>query len=72
MSSMPRIAVQHYFFGTTRSIFAGGGLCYAIQKENYIEIPLILVFPSAYAGYHLYKNKEAVSKYVKDLRKWWL
>jgi len=65
--TIKNIAIQHYFFGTTRNIMAGAGLCYSIQNEKYLEIPLTILFPSIYSGYHLYKNKESVIKWVKNL-----
>ena len=57
--------IQHYFYGTTRNILAGGGICYALQNENYVEVPLPLFFPSIYAGYHLYKNKVNITQWIK-------
>ena len=67
--SLQTIAVQHYVFGTTRNILAGAGLCYALQKENYLEIPITLLFPSVYAGYHLFKNKANVEDWLKGFRR---
>ena len=64
--SFQNIAVQHYVFGTTRNILAGAGLCYAIQNQNYLEVPLTIFFPSVYAGYHLYKNKDPVAKWIRQ------
>jgi hypothetical protein len=51
-------------FGTVHFISfgtAGGvGMAYAVQKEKYWQLPLALVFPYLYGGYHLYKNKDRV------------
>jgi len=55
--------VVNYMFGPTRNILMGMSLAYATQKEKYIHYPIILLFPSIYAGYHIYKNKE-------DIRNW--
>ena len=60
--------ITHYLFGTTRSVLLGAGMCFAVDKEKYTHIPLILLFPSAYAGYQLYSNKEAVVRFARDLR----
>ncbi len=60
--------IHHYIFGTTRNILLGAGLSFAVQKENYIHIPLIFLTPSIYAGYHLYENKGEVIKLIKDLK----
>jgi hypothetical protein len=65
--TIQNIAIQHYVFGTTRNILAGAGLCYSIQNEKYLEIPLTILFPSIYAGYHIYKNNEKVVKWVKNI-----
>jgi hypothetical protein len=55
--------VTNYMFGPTRNILLGMSLAYSTQKEKYIHYPIILFFPSIYAGYHIYKNKE-------DIRNW--
>ena len=57
--------IHYIIFGTTRNILAGAGLCYAIQQEKYLEIPLTLITPSIYAGYHLFKQKENVISWIK-------
>jgi hypothetical protein len=61
--------VTQYVFGTTRNLILGAGLCYAVKKEEYSHIPLIVFFPSIYAGYHLYSNKEAVKDWMKLMYK---
>jgi hypothetical protein len=58
--------IHYIIFGTTRNILAGAGLCYAIQQEKYLEIPLTLITPSIYAGYHLFKEKERIIDLVLD------
>ena len=70
---MHSIAVHNFVYGTTRNLLAGASLCYAIDNEKYIQIPLAIIFPSIYAGYHLFKNKDDVIKLVKDItkRKFW-
>jgi hypothetical protein len=56
-------------FGPTRNLLLGAGLCYAVKKEQYTHLPLILLFPSIYAGYHLYENKEQVIRFIRDMKK---
>lgn len=63
------IAMQHFVFSTSRNVLAGAGICYALQNQKYIELPLTIVFPSVYAGYQLYNNKEKVAQWIKDFRK---
>jgi hypothetical protein len=60
--------IQHHFYGSTRNIIAGAALCYSIQNKRYIEAPLTILFPSIYAGYHLYKNKEHIADWVNIQR----
>jgi len=56
--------LRHYVHGAPRNVMAGMGLCYAIQNENYLHIPIIAIFPSAYAGYHVYKNKDSIVSWI--------
>ena len=65
MMTIQNMAIQHYMIGTTRNVLLGGSLCYAINNQKYLDIPLIILFPSVYTGYHLYKNKEQVAKFIK-------
>ncbi len=52
--------IQHYVYGTTRNFIAGASLYYAIERQKYLEIPLTILLPSIYAGYHVFKNKEHI------------
>ena len=72
-------SVKHtatYFFGTARSVLLGIGLSHAIEHENYEHIPLILIFPSIYAGYHAYRNKDSILDWIiatkKKIKGTWL
>jgi len=56
--------VRHY--GAVRNIFLGANLCHAMEKENYIHIPFIIVIPSIYTGYNVYKNKDIIAKYINE------
>jgi hypothetical protein len=65
--SLSRLTQQstYYIFGPTRNILMGASLAYAVEKkENYLYFPIILVFPSVYAGYHIYNNKEAIKEWL--------
>ena len=64
--SVQNIAIQHFVHGTTRNILAGAGLSYAIQTEKYHHVPLTIIFPSIYCGYHLFKNKETILDLVSN------
>ena len=72
-------AIQHtatYFFGTARPVLLGIGLSHAIEHENYEHAPLILLFPSVYAGYHAHRNKDAILDWIiaskKKIKGSWL
>jgi len=56
--------VTNYMFGPTRNILFGMSLSYAYEKEKYLHFPIILLFPSIYAGYHIYKNKESIKEWL--------
>ena len=46
--------------GTVRGFLFGAGLFYSIKNEKYLHIPIILFFPIPYAGYQIFKNKDAI------------
>ena len=49
------------------SFLLGSGLYYVIQNKKYMHIPLVLICPTAYTGYHVYKNKESITQYIRKL-----
>lgn len=61
---MNRQIFYNYCFGAKCNILLGAGLCYAWKKERYIHVPVIMMFPSIYAGYHLYENKELIRDWL--------
>ena len=60
----PTKHVTNYMFGTTRNILLGVGLAYAIQNKSYLHIPIIIIMPSVYAGYHIYENKNDIKDWI--------
>jgi hypothetical protein len=60
--------LTHQFIHLTpsRSFLLGAGLYYSISLEKYWHVPLVILFPSAYAGYHTFKNRDAVKKFIFD------
>ena len=62
--------ITHRLFHITslRNILMGAGLAYCIEKEKYYQLPIAFFFPSAYAGYHAYKNREELLEKVKEMR----
>ena len=53
-------------------MLCGMSLCYVVKKEQYMDIPLILLFPAIYAGYRAYENKDAIVSIIKETtrRRW--
>jgi hypothetical protein len=60
--------ITHHLLGTTRNLVLGAGLCYSLKKEEYSHIPVIVLFPSIYAGFQLYSQKDAVRAWIRGLR----
>ena len=60
--------ITQYLYGTgiVRNILGGAALCFAIQNRNYIHVPIILIFPSAYTGYQAYKHKENIVNWISN------
>jgi hypothetical protein len=63
------LVVQHVV-GTPRNVLLGGSLAYALERKEHMHIPLILFFPSVYAGYHLYTHRNAVAEWLREKRRW--
>jgi len=56
---------NHYIFGTTRNLFLGAGLCFAIENKKYWEAPVVFIFPSIYVGYQSFKNRDIIIENIK-------
>jgi hypothetical protein len=48
------------------NIIVGAGLCYAIENEEYYNIPIIVFFPSIFTGYNMYKNRREIENSLKS------
>ena len=66
-TQIPKLPTHYFVYGTVRNILAGAGLCYAVENKRYLEIPFTIFFPSVYAGYHVYKNKETVVGWIREV-----
>jgi len=64
---LPPQVIVNYVFGTTRNLILGAGLCYAVKKEEYSHIPVIVLFPSIYAGFQLFLEKDNVKKWIRSV-----
>lgn len=68
--SLQRFAIEpikytiSHMCGTWRNVLLGGALSYAIEREDYTHIPLILLVPSVYTGYHAYRNKDTLLDWI--------
>lgn len=47
------------------NMLIGSGLCYAMESGNYSDIPMILMFPSIYTGYNIYKNRREIYRTIE-------
>ncbi len=54
--------------GFTSFLFMGGGLYYTNEQKKYWEIPLVILCPSMYAGYHLMKNYNKIGIVIKETK----
>jgi len=73
--SIPKLATQHlthtitHLSRTVPNLLLGASLYYAIQLEDYSHIPLIIIFPSIYSGYHVNQNKDAIFDWILASKK---
>ena len=62
---MNRLATVKYMIPSASAmLLLGGGLSYILEEKKYAHIPIVVFFPSIYCGYHIYKNREEVKKYI--------
>jgi len=65
--------IIHHLNGTARNVLCGMSLCYVVKKEQFVDIPAILLFPAVYAGYRAYENKDAIVGWMREVtarRRW--
>lgn len=58
-----------YNVWAVRNVLLGGGIAYAIEKDKLWHLPIVCLFPSPYAGYQLYKNREDVLRVLRNVPK---
>ena len=58
--------IYNYQISSFRNLLLGASLAYAVEKESYAPIPLIVIFPTPYAGYHIYKNKDNIVNWISN------
>jgi hypothetical protein len=52
------------------ALLMGGGLYHSIYTENkYLHIPFVLLFPSIYTGYQIYKYNDVITSNIRKLYK---
>lgn len=56
--------ITSYVIGSTRNILLGAGLSYSIENKYYLHVPIIFIMPSVYAGYHVFKNRNAIVNWL--------
>lgn len=62
--SMPMSMIKSMIPTSISLFFLGGGTAYILETKNYTHIPLFVLFPEAYCGYNMYKNRDALIKYI--------
>jgi hypothetical protein len=65
-ASEPIKHLINYNIGVVRSVLLGAGLCFAIEKENHWHLPVIIIFPSPYAGYQIFQNRDTIVKWIQS------
>ena len=43
----------------------GACMCYTIQTEKYLDIPLVILSPPTYFGYQCYRNKDKILEWIR-------
>ena len=59
--------IKIFTHGVVRNLLGGASLCYALEQKAYAHVPLIAIFPSAYAGYQVFQNRERVASWLENL-----
>ena len=54
------------------NMLIGGGLCYAMENEKYFHIPIIILFPSIFTGYNIYKNRREIYGNIQSNRSFYI
>ena len=62
---IPKITPNVTPNGVLSSFLLGVGLSYCVETEKYSHIPLVLLFPTPYLGYHIFKNKDIIEQNLK-------
>ena len=65
LQQLPTKITHQYVYGPLRNLLLGASLCYSIEKGNYHHIPIVWFFPSIYAGYQTYSNRDSIVSYLK-------
>ena len=67
MNQQPIRIFINRFSSLPYNLLFGAGISYAIQEGNIYQTPIVLFFPGAYAGYHMYKNRDQLKQFAKGL-----
>lgn len=60
------LTLKHVYYTPFRNMILGAGLGYAVQQESYyMHVPLVVLFPSVYAGYHTFNNRYAIGDCIR-------
>jgi hypothetical protein len=61
--------VQSYIGNSLRATLFGGGLAYAIERNQWNQIPFVFLSPFAYASYHVTINHKDIINWCKSTAK---
>jgi hypothetical protein len=64
MNTLTRPIFNYVIPNTAAMFFLGGGLCYVIEKKKYTHLPVVILFPSIYCGYNIYKNRSQITDFI--------
>jgi len=60
MNTLTKPIINYVIPNTASMFFLGGGLCYIIEEKKYTHLPIVILFPSIYCGYNIYKNRNKI------------
>lgn len=58
--------ISHSVISWHRSLFLGMGLAYTIENNKYWELPVVILFPTVYSGYQLFKHRNSLLYTLKQ------
>ena len=57
------LVITYKLGSPVRNFFMGAGLCYSLDQKKPWHIPVVLVAPTVYAGYQMYKQRDPIAQW---------